>query len=224
MSQTQNIIECAICMDDINFNSNNFIKTECGHCFHASCLMTNVSHNGFGCPYCRTAMAEEVEEDESEWSEVSYDDELYGDDALRGLRFFTDNIEGVEHDAEDVEEEDAVEDEEVEEEEEEEPRPTPEFITQKLIQQGVTMEQLVKALLIADHPEYDNEAEEFTQTTNELFGKLRIIITNYQPPAPAPLVTPVSVVEPVTTVAQVDDSAQPKIHPNVTVRRPMTHI
>jgi hypothetical protein len=223
MSQTQNIIECAICMDDINFNSNNFIKTECGHCFHASCLMTNVAHNGFGCPYCRTAMAEEVEEDESEWSAVSYEDEPYGDDALRGLRFFTDNIEGVEHDPEDVEEEDAVEEVEEEEEEEEVPRPSTEFITQKLIQQGVTMEQLVKALL-KDHDEYDTEEEEFVHIDDEIFGKLRIIITNYQPPAVTPLVTPLPLVEPVTTVAEVDDSAQPKIHPNVTVRRPMTHI
>jgi len=223
MSQTQNMIECAICMDDINFNINNFIKTECGHCFHASCLMTNVAHNGFGCPYCRTAMAEEVEDEDSEWSAVS-DDEIYGDDALRGLRFFTDNIEGVEHDPEDVEEEDAVEEVEEEEEEEEEPRPTPEFITQKLIQQGVTMEQLVKALL-KDHDEYDIEEEEFVHIDDEIFGKLRIIITNYQPVAEdTPVVTPLPLVEPVTTVAEVDDSAQPKIHPNVTVRRQMTHI
>ena len=52
--------ECPICMDAIDPNKNR-VTTECGHTFHCSCLMTNVSHNGFACPYCRTAMAEEVE-------------------------------------------------------------------------------------------------------------------------------------------------------------------
>ena len=59
------IIECPICMDQIEEGKNR-ITTECGHCFHASCLMTNVAHNGFGCPYCRTAMAEEVEDEEED--------------------------------------------------------------------------------------------------------------------------------------------------------------
>ena len=54
--------ECPICMDDIDITKN-CTTTECGHRFHASCLMTNVSHNGFSCPYYRTVMAEEFEED-----------------------------------------------------------------------------------------------------------------------------------------------------------------
>ncbi len=59
--------ECPICMDAIDPNKNR-VTTECGHTFHCSCLMTNVSHNGFACPYCRTAMAEEVE-DENEYND-----------------------------------------------------------------------------------------------------------------------------------------------------------
>jgi hypothetical protein len=44
--------ECPICYEIMKPNNNN-IKTECGHEFHSSCFLTNVAHNGFGCPYCR---------------------------------------------------------------------------------------------------------------------------------------------------------------------------
>ena len=66
-------VDCPICMDVIEGN-NNRVTTECGHCFHTSCLMTSVAHNGFGCPYCRSKMAEEQEEDEDD-EESEYDDE-----------------------------------------------------------------------------------------------------------------------------------------------------
>ena len=59
-------IECPICMDCIESTTNNCVTTECGHCFHTNCLMKSVAHNGFGCPYCRTAMAEQPEEDDDD--------------------------------------------------------------------------------------------------------------------------------------------------------------
>ena len=59
------INECPICMDDIVANTNRVV-TECGHAFHCSCLMRNACQNGFGCPYCRTKMAEKPEEDEED--------------------------------------------------------------------------------------------------------------------------------------------------------------
>ena len=65
--------ECPICMDPIE-GAKNSITTECGHAFHATCLMTSVAHNGFGCPYCRTAMAEVPEEEETEYSDEDDDD------------------------------------------------------------------------------------------------------------------------------------------------------
>jgi hypothetical protein len=52
--------DCPICMEQIESFTKNCVTTECGHCFHTSCLMTSVAHNGFGCPYCRTAMAKKV--------------------------------------------------------------------------------------------------------------------------------------------------------------------
>ena len=211
-------------MDDIDFK-NNCITTECGHSFHASCLMRNVAHNGFGCPYCRNTLAEAVEDSDSEYSEEE-EEEVFDDYALRGLRFFTNNLEGNEHEQEDVEEEaddlaldaEAVEVEQV-------IKPSPAFIAQKLVEQGVTMEMLVKALL-KDHDEYDAEEEEFVRIDDELFGDLRIIISNYQPEQNLPLAQEVEQEQqPTTQTAQeVDHRAQPKQNANITTRRHMMHI
>ena len=170
---TQN--ECPICMEIIDFKKN-CVTTDCGHCFHTNCLMTSVAHNGFGCPYCRTAMAEEVKEEEEEeeennlYDEEDDEEEMFTDDdyALRGFRFFMNNIHGESHDQEDIEEE-----------AEEEQIPPSEFIYQKLVEEGVTMEQLVKVLLLS-HAEYEDN-EEFERADNELHGKMRIIISNYKP-------------------------------------------
>jgi hypothetical protein len=177
-------IDCPICMDSIEFNKN-CVTTECGHCFHASCLMTSVAHNGFGCPYCRTAMAEEVQEDDStEYESVDGDDEpeMFDDDALRGFRFFFNNLNGEEHDEDDVEEEVANEELEQENETEEQDSnvPSTDFVAQKLREQGITFEKLVHMICNLDHEEYaeDEAADRFS---DELFGKIRIIVSNYQP-------------------------------------------
>jgi len=179
-------IECSICMDTI-VGVTNKVTTECGHCFHTSCLMANVAHNGFGCPNCRTEMAEAQEESivTDDFGEDDEDDDearLPDDDALRGLRLFMDNLDGEEHNPEDeLAEQEAIEAENAEDEEagEDEEKPTPAFIVAKLTQQGVTMEELIKVLLLS-HEEYDG-VEEFDRLEGELFGKLRIIISNYTP-------------------------------------------
>jgi len=189
---TQN--ECPICMDVIEFNKN-CVTTECGHCFHTSCLMTNVAHNGFGCPYCRNAMAEEQEEEEEEFEDDEEEDEEdeEEDNVLRGFRFFINNINREEHDPEDVQAE--IDNEEYIREATNERaaivKPPVALITQKLIEQGITMEQIVKSLL-KDHDEYEEEEEEFVRIDDEIFGKIRIIISNYQPePEQAPIPEPV---------------------------------
>jgi hypothetical protein len=138
-------------------------------------------------------MAEEVAEEEDEWEDDATVEEIYGDDALRGFRFFMNNVNGVQHDVEDVEEE--IEEMgprrrtygdvrfndngEMSWEEEEEETPTAEFVAQTLTEQGVTVEQLVKALM-ADHEEYQDD-DDVERINDELFGKLRIIISNYKP-------------------------------------------
>lgn len=182
MSHTCVNNDCPICFDAIEA-SKNCVTTECGHTFHANCLMTSIAHNGFGCPYCRTAMAEVPEEEDDEDSEGEYDDEeVVDDDALRGFRFFMNNLAGEEHDEQDIEEEEVYiqYEENVEPEEAEVPVPTASFIADKLTQQGVTMEDLVKILLLS-HEEYDAQSEQLERLDNEMFGKLRIIISNFQP-------------------------------------------
>ena len=178
-------IDCPICMEDIDYTKN-CITTECGHCFHASCLMKSVAHNGFGCPYCRSAMAEEIKEEndeEEDWESVS-SDENDDDYALRGFRFFMNNIVGLEHDQEDIEEE-------IQEEEEasvaEEPivKPSAAYIAQKLAEQGITMEQMVKAVLLR-HDEYEADDEINMRIDGQIFGKMRSIINHYTPPSPDP--------------------------------------
>lgn len=176
-------VDCPICLDCIT-DIKNRVTTECGHCFHTNCLMTSVAHNGFGCPYCRTAMAEEVkEEEDSEWGSV--DDDEY---ALRGFRFMFNRLAGEPDDEQDILEENEDNEDNEEEGEQDESKPSAEYITQKLTQQGVTMEQLVKAMLI-NHDEYENE-DTFRCVEGDLFGKLRIIISNYSPEPETPSVPP----------------------------------
>jgi len=188
------IIECPICMDQIEGEKNK-VTTECGHCFHTSCLMKNVAHNGFGCPYCRDAMAEEPADNNSdeEYDEFSIDEEEegpdYNDNVLRGARWLFQRAEGEELD----DDEDSVLDEE-EDDDEQVDKPSVEYIVQKLIQRRVTMADVVKSILLVDHPEYQND-ESVERADNDLFGKLRIIISNYQPPVPEPLPVAIAIEE-----------------------------
>jgi len=220
-------IDCPICMDCIE-TSKNCVTTECGHCFHASCLMTSVAHNGFGCPYCRTKMAEEPEEDaETVYSDEEEDEEVFDEDedALRGFRFFWNNLNGEDHDEDDEADEQQLEEwaqqAEASEEEERPDIPSASFVAQKLQQQGVSYEQLVKMLLL-QHEEYIDK-EEFERIDDETFGKIRIIVSNYYTPeqatqAPEPVPQPVQT--PVVTPVVLPDIAEPKIYS----RRIMIHV
>jgi len=177
--------ECPICFDAIGVNNN--ITTECGHKFHASCLMTNISRNGFGCPCCRAVMVEEHEDadtdDDDETSTLldededdEEEDEPYSDYALRGLRLLTSLLEGVEQDSADIVDENAlindVEDEITP------VVPSYQYVTNSLVQQGVSYEQLV-AWIMLDHEEYYDKEEELEEFTTDIWGKLRILISNY---------------------------------------------
>jgi hypothetical protein len=127
------IIECPICYVDIN-PGKNCVTTECGHTFHTNCLMKNVVFNGFGCPFCRTEMVEEIDEEEDE------DDE-----------------------EEDEDDEDDEEEEEEEEERDKIPLPSFELLEKKLIEEGITFKCLVKAFISSSlyyyydqHPNYED--------------------------------------------------------------------
>jgi hypothetical protein len=134
-------------------------------------------------------MAEEVAEENSDYDDESESEEYetYDDFALRGLRFFNNNINGEEHDQEDLDDEgeDAEEEAEEAEEEAEEAETTPppvSYVAQKLAEQGVTMEQLLKAVLCSVN-NYERDYEDFERVENEIFGRVSTILNNYTPPA-----------------------------------------
>jgi len=174
--------DCSICLEKMDCNVN-FVMTECGHCFHTNCLMTNVAHNGFGCPYCRSAMAQTVEESDDEDDDDIWiqDEEEDNDHALTSFRMFHQRLSGEE--VEEEEEEDDDDDEEEEDEAEEPPvvRPSSTYITKKLTEHGVSMEDLVK-IMMGDHEEYDDfqDSPQISRLEGEIFGKFRIIISNFK--------------------------------------------
>jgi hypothetical protein len=140
-------------------------------------------------------MAEEVADEDSE-----YDDEeiyeQYDDYVLRGMRFFNNNLNGEQHDQEDLddeeedlddeeedlddEEEDANEEDANEAEDDATPPPVS-YVTQKLAEQGVTAEDLLKAILCSVN-NYERDYEDFERVENEIFGRISTILNNYTPP------------------------------------------
>lgn len=78
-------MECPICYDPIE-QTRNCITTECGHQFHAACLMKNACINGFSCPSCRAQMVqhepEDVTESESD-SDHIYLGDMWDDERVR---------------------------------------------------------------------------------------------------------------------------------------------
>jgi hypothetical protein len=165
--------ECPICYDDID-GKTNCVTTECGHTFHCSCLMKNSAVNGFGCPMCRAVMAEEqINEDDEEASEYgSYyeEDDQFNDNALTSFRMFHQQLDDEEVEAEPVVDEDEDNDEE------EEPVQTPATIASKLAEKGVTLEDVVKVLLL-EHDEYSRYDEQYDRKASELYGEIRRILT-----------------------------------------------
>jgi hypothetical protein len=201
----QEPVDCPICFDVIG--EKNSIVTECGHKFHASCLMTNVSRNGFGCPCCRSVMAENHREEEvwtDSGSDNDHDDddeeyeeetlldniEPFSDDALRGLRLLTNLLENEEPSDNDIIDENHY-------------RvqmndfhslsgdsvhvvssvPSREFVTHSLRERGVTYEQLV-AWLLCEHDEYEGQGEDLENFASNIWDKIRMIISNYSPSEP----------------------------------------
>jgi len=176
-------IECSICMENIIIekqSAKDFTATECGHHFHTHCLMTSVAHLGFGCPLCRAEMAqavEEVEEYEDD-DDDDEDDEMYDDYALRGFRFFTENLLGEEHSAEDLQEE--TEDNEYFEEQVddlEQMTPSVDFIHQQLLEKGVTFKELVNAFLFNQDNYYGGR--DLHKINGKIVGKFINILDNF---------------------------------------------
>lgn len=137
--------ECPICMEKIE-GDNNKLTTECGHIFHTSCLMTNVSKNGFDCPYCRSIMVEVVQEEWDGWgSEGPTDNELPELEPHVAIP----QHRGV--------------------------KPTPRFIAEIMRDQGFTLTHFIKAYL-KDFADYNEEEEEFMRVDDELYERIDEIV------------------------------------------------
>ena len=180
--------ECSICLDDICHLSN-CTTTECGHNFHTSCLMRNVSHNGFGCPNCRAVMAEQVDNDDDDDDDgwiSSDEEEMFDDDALTSFRMFHQrlNNEEVEEEPEDEFWEDEDEDNDGEDQQATPANalPSVSYVTRMLMQKGINMEDLVK-IMLQSHEEYEESqlGPDFELAEGRLYGKVRQIIVNYKP-------------------------------------------
>lgn len=91
----EEIHDCPICLETIE--KNNCIRTECGHIFHASCLMRHTAMNGYNCPCCRGDMVDKEvfnSDDDEDEDDTIYDEDDEDDDSLdfqdRGREFVPD--------------------------------------------------------------------------------------------------------------------------------------
>ena len=157
------IIECPICMDVIDQNSN-LVITECGHSFHCSCLMKNTAHNGFGCPNCRTMMAELPNyEDDSEDSDNDSEDSEDSEEDNDSEEDFNNNYSAQRYSAQREENNvlasfrmfhQQLNGEEVEEYDEEQNDmyvPTERFVLDNLVLRDVRYEDLLRYILFTGH-------------------------------------------------------------------------
>jgi len=148
--------ECSICLENIDGVSNKVV-TDCGHTFHCKCLMTNVSFNGFGCPFCRNVMAEEKDDDDDE-------------------------EEGEEDDSDDEEYDDDDDDDDEEDDEENIKMPESSVVTKILQEQGYTMEDLVKIHLFLEHGQWGNHYQEYEDISGRLYRFIGEICIEYKEP------------------------------------------
>ena len=129
------VVDCPICFDDINATKN-CVTTECGHKFHASCLLRSVAHGNFDCPCCRFELAEKPEESDDGYDEEDDEDEI-NDEIMQSMRWMFQRAEGEELE------------EEFEEEEEEEATPDVplSYIMENLTTMNYNFEDMVRILL-----------------------------------------------------------------------------
>ena len=166
-SQTAVMMECPICMDDIN-PTRNCIITDCNHTFHASCMLKSIVHGNFDCPCCRFELAESpVEEEDEDDEEEDEEDEEAEYELYVGFRALFVRAEGNEYVEEDEEEEENDDDVELN-------IPLIYFVN-KLRSLNYTYEDLVK--VFADEACYKEELEERSMG---LIEKVQELADNYQ--------------------------------------------
>jgi len=166
--------------------------------------MQNAAHNGFGCPYCRTTMAEIPDDSDSDSDDESnsfYDDEEE-DEILTSFRMFHQQLNGqeveeeVDSDVDSVDSADSVDWSDVDSDEEEEelvegqpviqgvPNPVVDadsaHITQKLMERGITFEDLVKTILFHEHDNYADRYAHHERRSSEIYGQFKAVMSRFR--------------------------------------------
>jgi hypothetical protein len=153
-------VECPICFDDIDVNKN-CVVTECGHKFHASCLLRSVAHSNFACPCCRFELAEKPEESDDGYDEEDDDEDEIEDEIMQSMRWMFQRAEGEE-----------LEEEFEEEEEDEIPNVPLSYIMDNLTTMDYNFEDMVRILL---NDFLDNDQDErsigILETVNGLIDR-----------------------------------------------------
>ena len=140
MSSNQ-VMECPICLDNID-TTKNCVTTECGHTFHASCLLSSVAHSNFACPCCRYELAEQPEDSDDGYSDDDDEEEVDDDEIYQNMRWLFQRAEG-----EELEEEEELDDDD-DELDEEEVRDVPiNYIVDNLRGLNYNFEDIVKVLV-----------------------------------------------------------------------------
>jgi hypothetical protein len=163
MSSIQMMNECPICFDDIDTNKNCVI-TECGHKFHASCLLRSVAFGNFDCPCCRFELAEGPEEESDDgFDEEDDDDYEINDETMQSMRWLFQRAEG-----EELEEEELDDDEE----EDQVPEVPLNYVVDNLQTMNYTFEDMIKIILndFLDN-EQDERSASILETVDSLIGR-----------------------------------------------------
>ena len=172
MSNNMCETECPICMEIIDL-CKNCSTTECGHHFHSNCLMKSIAFNGFGCPYCRFEMVEEIDdsEDEDYENDVDADEQDEGDDEHEEDQETLEDDEGYDEGNEEDDEQNSNEE-----------LPSFELIQKKFIEKGITYECLVKSIMFNSMIYHKNENFTEYQKYNTFMEELFFdIISKYEP-------------------------------------------
>lgn len=183
--------ECSICLENI-IGVSNKVVTDCGHTFHCKCLMTNITFNGFGCPFCRNAMAvlpdySETESESGQDSDDDDDDDESDDDS--GSEDEPDENSIVVHRNNNYRSNDEYAVDGLRRENEYDYIvPESKLIINILQERGYTMEDMVKLHLFLEHSRWGTYYQDYENVSRSLFSLVLEIIEEYnEPPCVADL-------------------------------------
>jgi len=192
---------CPICMDEMDPSFNHII-TDCGHHFHAKCMIECVDKRGFKCPCCRNKLIEDEKRRNKEYED---EDEYYDDDddeendenvnmyyennyLTRGFRLFWNNINGIQHEEVDLNDEeneednmsidDDTDDESNEAELLQNAPPVGSIIDE--LREKITFEDLATLYLTETHDEYYYLERTSNRISDKIYGETRKIISRFK--------------------------------------------